>query len=139
VFLTGRLGPDLADWRWGRLNQLGFNHVLGTRPLLARWLNRGPVEMGGDENTVAAACLPLHSPFDKNGWASSYRQIVDMGDLSRSISMHTTGQSGQAGSEHYDDMLAAWTEGRYHPMSLPVGDVRRELGGRLVLEPETQA
>ncbi len=135
TFLTARLGQDMDAWRWGRLNQLGFQHVLGSKPPLSRWLNRGPVEMGGDDNTVAAACLPLHSPFDTNGWAASYRQIVDMGDLSRSISMHTTGQSGQAASEHYDDMLEAWREGRYHPMSLPVGDVRRELGGRLVLEP----
>ncbi len=139
AFLTRRLGPDISGWRWGRLNQLGFAHVLGTRPLLARWLNLGPVEMGGDDNTVAAACLPLHSPFDSNGWASSYRQIVDMGDLPRCISMHATGQSGHVASEHYDDMLVAWKAGRYHPMSLAPGDVRRELGGRLVLEPAQRA
>ena len=139
AFLTGRLGPDLTTWRWGRLNRLGFAHVLGKRPPLAGWLNRGPVEMGGDDNTVAAACLPLHSPFDSNGWAASYRQIVDLGDLPRSISMHTTGQSGHSASEHYDDMLAAWKEGRYHTMSLALGDVRRELGGRLVLEPAPHA
>jgi penicillin amidase len=91
--------------------------------------------MGGDDNTVAAAVLPLYSPFDKNGWASSYRQIVDLGALGKSISMHTTGQSGHIASEHYDDMISAWRDGRYHAMSLQVGDIRRELGGRLVLEP----
>jgi penicillin amidase len=139
TFLTDRLGPEVAGWQWGRLNQLGFEHVLGARLPLARWLNRGPAGMGGDDNTVAAACLPLHSPFDTNGWGASYRQIVDMGDLPRSISMHATGQSGNVASEHYDDMLPAWREGRYHPLSLPVGDARRELGGHLVLEPEQRA
>jgi penicillin G amidase len=84
---------------------------------------------------VAAAIMPLHSPFDKNGWAASYRQLVDLGELANSLSMHTTGQSGHVGSPHYDDMIAAWRDGRYHPMSLSVGDVRRELGGHLILEP----
>jgi acyl-homoserine lactone acylase PvdQ len=49
--------------------------------------------------------------------------------------MHTTGQSGHQASEHYADMITPWREGRYHPMSLPVGDMRRELGGHLVLQP----
>ncbi|MDB5076189.1 MAG: penicillin acylase family protein [Chloroflexi bacterium] len=135
VFLSERLDRDVSNWRWGRLNRLGFNHVLGIRPPLDRLFNRGPVEMGGDDNTIAAAFLPLYSPFDKNGWTASYRQIVDLGKLENSLSMHTTGQSGHVGSVHYDDMIPAWREGRYHPMSLQVGDVRRELGGHLVLEP----
>jgi penicillin amidase len=135
VFLNDRLGTNVSGWQWGRLNGLGFNHVLGMRKPLDRLFNRGPVPMGGDDNTIAAAILPLHSPHDKNGWASSYRQIVDLGSLENSLSMHTTGQSGHVASEHYDDMIAAWRDGRYHPMSLKIGDVRRELGGHLVLEP----
>lgn len=137
-FLRERLGNEVSGWRWGRLNTLRFNHPLGIIPPLGRFFSRGPVKMGGDDNTVAAATLPLHSPFDRNGWAASYRQIVDLGDLSRSISMHTTGQSGHPASEHYDDMIAAWREGRYHPMSLAAGDLRRELGGRLLLEPAAE-
>jgi penicillin amidase len=133
--LKDRLGPDVSTWRWGRLNRLHFNHALGVRPPLDRLFNRGPLEVGGDDNTVAAAALPLYSPYDRNGWAASYRQIVDLGNLGNSLAIHTTGQSGHVGSEHYDDMIAAWSEGRYHPMSLPIGDVRRELSGHLVLEP----
>ncbi len=135
VFLNERLGPTVSSWRWGRLNRLGFNHVLGTRSPLDRFFNRGPVEMGGDDNTVAAAFMPLHSPFDKNGWGASYRQLVDLGALGQSLSMHTTGQSGHVGSPHYDDMIEAWRAGRYHPRSMPIGDVRRELGGHLTLDP----
>ena len=138
-FLTIQLGSDVSTWRWGRLNRLSFHHPLGQWPLLDRWLSRGPFELGGDDNTIAAAFLPLHSPFDRNGWSASYRLIVDLGSLDRSLSMHTTGQSGHPASPHYDDMIAAWREGRYHPMSLPAGDVRRELGGHLVLEPAQPA
>lgn len=136
AFLTERLGPDAATWRWGRLNRLQFNHVLGLRTPLNRIFNRGPIEVGGDDNTVAAAAMPLYSPHDRNGLIASYRQIVDLGNLGNSLAMHTTGQSGHVASEHYDDMIAAWRDGRYHPMSLPIGDVRRELSGHLVLEPE---
>ncbi|HWE60745.1 MAG TPA: penicillin acylase family protein [Chloroflexota bacterium] len=136
AMLRERLGPDMSAWRWGRLNALRFDHVLGVRPPLDRVFSRGPVELGGDDNTVAAAALPLNNPFKMAGWASSYRQIVDLGALGNSISVHTTGQSGHVASEHYDDMIAAWRDFRYHPMSLPMGDIRRELGGHLALEPE---
>ncbi len=135
AFLQERLGNEVSGWRWGRLNRLGFNHPLGTKGPLARLFSRGPLEMGGDDNTVAASALPLNSPYDRNGWAASYRQIVDLGDLSESISVHTTGQSGHPASEHYDDMMTPWKEGRYHPMSLPEGDARRDMGGRLTMEP----
>jgi penicillin amidase len=135
AFLGERLGPDMSTWRWGRLNQVAFNHLLGTRAPLDRWLSRGPLEMGGDDNTIAAAVVPLHSPHDRNGWASSYRQIVDLGQAENSLAMHTTGQSGHPASEHYDDMFDAWRTGRYHPLSLSLGDPRRELGGHLVLQP----
>ena len=91
--------------------------------------------MGGDDHTVAAAVVPLNNPYGIGGWASSYRQIVDLGELANSLSMHTTGQSGHVMSEDYDNMLNAWSRFHYHPMSLPFGDVRRELNGHLVLEP----
>jgi penicillin amidase len=135
AFLRERLGNEVSGWRWGRLNKLAFNHPMGMFTPLSRLFSRGPFEVGGDDNTVAAAALPLYSPHDPNGWAASYRQIVDLGDLGRSISIHTTGQSGHPAGEHYDDMIIPWRDGRYHPMSLPEGDIRREMGGRLVLEP----
>jgi len=135
AFLRERLGDAISDWQWGRINTIRLNHPLGSKPPLDRVFSRGPLRMGGDDNTVAAAALPFDSPFDRNGWAASYRQVVDLGDLSRSVSIHGTGQSGHPASEHYDDMIAPWREGRYHPLSLPLGDPRREGGGRLLLRP----
>lgn len=134
TLLRQRLGPDVSTWRWGRINAVRFNHALGSRLPLDRLFNRGPVEMGGDDNTVAAALVPIHNPHRYGGMAASYRQIVDLANLGNAISMHTTGQSGHASAEHYDTMIQPWRTFRYHPMSLAVGDVRRELGGSLVLE-----
>ena len=135
AYLRDRLGNEVSGWRWGRVNALRFTHPLGMKPPLDRLFSRGPLPMGGDDNTVAAAALPIDSPYDRSGWAASYRQIVDLGDPGRSVSIHTTGQSGHPASPHYDDMISSWREGRYHPLSLPEGDVRRAVGGRLVLQP----
>ena len=136
AMLRERLGLEVGTWRWGRINGLSFKHPLGSRPPLDRLFNRGPYERGGDDNTIAAAALQIDNPFNSGGWGSCYRQVVDLGALGSSLSMHAPGQSGHPASEHYDDMIPAWGEFRYHPMSLQVGDVRRELGGRLVLQPE---
>jgi len=69
-------------------------------------------------------------------WAPSYRQIVDMGDLSRSVIGVPPGQSGQLGSPHYDDLIEPWLKGEYHPMLWTREQVEREAEGRLRLKPE---
>jgi len=38
----------------------------------------------------------------------SYRQVVDLGDFIRSLSMHTTGQSGHPYHPHYGDTIDSW-------------------------------
>ncbi len=45
------------------------------------------------------------------------RMLVDLGDLSRSLSTHTTGQSGHTDHPHYDDMIPLWLAGEYSPMN----------------------
>jgi penicillin amidase len=37
--------------------------------------------------------------------------VVDLGDLSRSTAIHTTGQSGHIDHPHYDDMIPLWLAG----------------------------
>ncbi len=45
------------------------------------------------------------------------RMLVDLGDLSQSLTTHTTGQSGHADHPHYDDMIPLWLSGEYSPMN----------------------
>jgi penicillin amidase len=59
--------------------------------------------------------------------------IVDLGDVRNSVSLLTPGQSGQPGSPHYDDQIAAWSTGEYHPMLFTREDVEREFQHRLRL------
>ena len=48
--------------------------------------------------------------------SASYRQVVDLGNLDRSASALSTGQSGQPGNRFYFNMIEMWREAEYHPM-----------------------
>jgi penicillin amidase len=90
--------------------------------------------VGDTDAPCQTAYLP-HEPYDNNAWAPSLRQIVDMGDLSRSAFIVPPGQSGHLGSAHYGGLAAVWLEGKYMPMLWTREQVEREGQGRLILGP----
>lgn len=135
VELRTRLGNDMDTWRWGRIHQIRFEHPLGRVKPLDRLFNRGPYPIGGDADTPCQAALAPGS-YAATEWIPSYRQIVDLGNLANSRSIHTTGQSGLPGSPHYDDFIAPWLEGRYHPMLFERRAILEDLEHMLVLRPE---
>ena len=47
--------------------------------------------------------------------APSMRMVVDLGDLDASRWVNQTGNSGHPFSDHYDDQIDAWLEGRTYP------------------------
>lgn len=134
-FLKARLGPDPADWAWGRLHTLTYSHTLSRLPPLARLFNRGPYPMGGDGNTIWATGTNLHDLSNHGVIGPPYRFIVDLGDLRNSLALLAPGQSGHPGSRHYDDQIEAWFTAGYHPMLWDRADVEREGTERLELRP----
>jgi penicillin amidase len=132
-WLRNELGPDPAGWQWGKLHRVVFAHALGSQKPLDRVFNRGPLPIGGDTDTPCQTACPPDSPYETIVAAPSYRQIVDMGDLSRSLAIHPPGQSGQLGSPHYDDLAGLWIEGDYHPMLWTREQVEQAAEARLVL------
>jgi penicillin amidase len=133
--LSAVVGPDMSAWRWGKVHIATFRHPLSVIPPLDQVLNAGTAELGGDRTTVNLAS------FDYNAWPRevvgipSYRQIIDMSDFSRSLSMHAPGQSGQPASEHYGDFVTPWAEVRYHPMLFDKATIEREAEEVLILLP----
>lgn len=116
--LSEVLGDDPNRWRWGDLHTATFvNQSLGISGInpIERLFNRGPVETDGAIGTVNNIGYSLGEPFGVS-YLPSYRQIVDLGGLDRSLSIHTTGQSGHPFHPHYDDMIDLWRNGQYHPM-----------------------
>ncbi|MFQ6101502.1 MAG: penicillin acylase family protein [Anaerolineae bacterium] len=135
--LTETLGRNMDNWRWGDLHTATFeNQSLGQSgiSLIEAIFNRGPFPVDGTIATVNNTGYSLDDPYDVSV-VPSYRQIVDLGNLSRSVSMHTTGQSGHPYHPHYDDMIDPWRNIEYHPMLWERADVEADAEGVLVLKP----
>lgn len=134
AWLRDELGPDVGGWQWGRIHRVSFEHALGLQKPLDQVFSRGPFPIGGDTDTPCQTAMLPHDPYEAKAFAPSYRQIVDMGDLSRSVAMLPPGQSGILGSPHYDDQIQPWLAGEYHPMLWTREQVEREAEGTLVLK-----
>ncbi|MFQ6102555.1 MAG: penicillin acylase family protein, partial [Anaerolineae bacterium] len=136
--LTETLGRNMARWRWGDLHTATFeNQSLGQSGIgpIEAIFNRGPVPVDG---TIATVNNTGYSPNHPYGVTvvPSYRQIVDLADFTRSVSMHTTGQSGHPYHPHYGDMIDPWRNIEYHPMLWERTDVHEDAEGVLVLTPK---
>ena len=132
--LTERLGPDMSEWRWGRIHKIALNHLLSDRGDLSDLLRRGGQPVGGNGITVS------NTGFDPNYLASigaNWRHNADLADDPPGLwAVDATGQSGHPGSPHYGDQVTEWLSGRHHYLPL---DRKRALAGAahtLTLKPE---
>lgn len=131
------LGDGMVRWRWGSLHHAVFEHQTLGRSGLAplEWIfNRGPVEVDGAIGTLNNTGYSLGDPYSVRT-VPSYRQMIDLADFNRSLSMHTTGQSGHAFHPHYDDMIPFWADVVYHPMLWDRVDVTARAEAHLILQP----
>ena len=121
---------DPRAWRYDTTNQLTFPHLPLEAVAGLRWIFSRRLPVGGDRFTVN----PTMRIADRTV-VSSYRQIIELGDLDRSRFMLTVGQSGQPASPQYDDMLDRWQRVAYIPMRFTRAAVDRATATRLVLQP----
>lgn len=128
--LTARLGPDMSQWRWGRLHVLVQKHFLSGRGDLGQLLDRSGMPARGDGTTVNNSSPdPHHGAFIGAG----YRMVADLADPALGYwSVEVAGASGHPGSPHYDDQIEPWTRGEYHRIELGDNGAGRNV---LVLEP----
>jgi len=135
--LSESQGAKMEAWRWGDLHTASFdNQSLGQCGigLVEALFNRGPFPVDGSLATVNQADYSLSEPYDAKTIAS-YRQIIDLGNLGASVSMHTTGQSGHPFHPHYDDMIASWRDVQHHPMLWARTEVDASAASVLILTP----
>ncbi|MBA7656650.1 Acyl-homoserine lactone acylase QuiP [subsurface metagenome] len=131
------MGKKLEEWKWEDLHKANFrNQTLGESGIkfVESIFNRGPIAVRGGNLQVSVASWGIDKPF-KVTWIASMRQIVDLSDLSKSLMMHTTGQSGHPGHSHYDDFIEPWRLLEYHPTRWNRADVEAESGRKLILAP----
>ncbi len=132
--LTGKLGGDLARWRWDAVHRAVFPHqgldAVGLlRPLLSR-----SMPSAGDWSTVNAAPVDSDHPFEQRE-VPGYRQIIDLSPANDSRFLDAVGQSGHFLSRHYADFLPDWHDVRHRRMRMERADIDKGALGHLRLVP----
>ena len=136
AWLEEKLGRP-GKWEWGKLHIMVFVHQpLGQSGIgiIEGLFNSKAIPARGDNFTVDAAWLNYAEPFAMNGGVSQ-RLIVDLGDWSRSLSIHSTGQSGHLFHPHRADMLHSWQNVEYHPLIFEREAAEASAEATLVLTP----
>ena len=131
--LSTKLGSNILHWQYSAIHKMTYNHPLGMIKPLDAIFNRGPFPFGGDADTVS---MGNTSPQDPTNVivVPSYRQIVDLGNLANSRSIHAPGQSGHPADKHYDDFIKLWQENKHHPMLFTREAIELEAEGTLFLQ-----
>ena len=136
--LESKYGSDMTKWKWGEMHTATFqNQTLGTTGigLIDSLFDRGPFPTSGGNNIVnATAWANVGQDYTVTD-LPSMRMIVDMSNLSNSLTVHTTGESGHAYNKHYDDMTAMWAAIQYYPMLWDQQTVIQQTEGHLQLTP----
>jgi penicillin amidase len=114
--LATKLGPEMQDWRWGRLHTLVQKHFLSGRGDLGQLLDRSGVPLRGDTNTVSSTTVDADY---RCSLGAGYRMVADLADPQQGLwAVEIASVSGHPGSPHYDDQLPPWSEGQYHYIAL---------------------
>lgn len=127
------MGPDPAQWAWGRLHHGAFTHPLAGSPQVGARFDVGPWPLGG------SAASPMHTGYRPSDFramhGASLRLAIDLGDFDASRFVNGAGQSGDPRSPHYADHGDAWATGRYFPLPYTPKAVEAACATRLRLEP----
>ncbi len=131
-------GSDSSKWpRWGQVHTATFRNgslgKSGIAPIEALF-NRGPFETNGGAAIVNATGWYAGVSFEVQT-VPSMRMIVDLNDLNKSVTVHTTGQSGHAYSPHYIDMADMWRNIQYYPMWWSEDSIQKNKESELRLLP----
>ena len=132
--LRDKLGSNIARWHYGKIHTMTYNHPLGAVKPLDKLFNRGPYPVGGDIDTVNMGAVLQTNP-EVVITVPSFREIVDMADLTRSLSGHAPGQSGHPASKHYADFIPMWLAVQHHPMLFERNMIEARMEAHLVLSP----
>ncbi len=110
----------VKDWAWGWAHKVTFAHAFqGQNGLLDKLINLGPYPVQGSMFTVNPTqyrIADLGNFATRSG--ASMRQIIDLGEIGKSVRAITTGQSGHFMSPHYGDQAGLWLNVRHHATAL---------------------
>jgi penicillin amidase len=130
-------GKDPTRWKWGELHTANFhNGSLGESGvgLIEDLFNRNDFPVSGGSSIVNATAWDATEGYQVTN-LPSMRAIYDLSNLSNSLTVHTTGQSGHAYHPHYIDLATMWSNIQYYSMLWGQQEVTAQAEGHLVLSP----
>ena len=133
--LKTRQGEDRSKWAWGELHHIRFDHALSTllTPELAERLGTARFPVGGTGDTVGVAHYRTSDYRVISG--ASFRQVIDVADWDRSVTINVPGQSADPDSPFYANLLEPWSKGDYVPMAYSRGAVEAIKADSVTLKP----
>jgi penicillin amidase len=136
--LEKTLGNDSSKWKWGSLHISNFrNATFGESGVgvIENLFNRGPYPTSGGGSIVNATSWDGTEGYETTD-LPSMRAIYDLSNLSNSLTVHTTGESGHAYNKHYDDLIPLWASIKYYPMLWDEQSATQDPEGHLALKPK---
>ncbi len=100
--LTEKHGLFGDDWQWGKARGTDILHMAQIPGM-----GRTGLETNGNRAIVNAT---------SKRFGPSWRMIVEMGPEIRAWGIYPGGQSGNPGSQYYDNMIDDWVAGEYYPI-----------------------
>ncbi|MDH4128711.1 MAG: penicillin acylase family protein [Spirochaetota bacterium] len=134
--LTLQLGKDISLWEWGKIHQITFIHPFGLVKPLNYLFNIGPFPIGGSRQSINKAHYFYNNEKVKKVIVGpSMRMIIDFSNLSKSLVINTTGQSGHFNHKNYRDQTKMWLKGEYRTAWYSDSDVKDHAKAILTLIP----
>lgn len=119
ISLEKQLGSSIEDWKWGAVQTLEHNHVLGNVAALRNYFNVGPFPIKGAKEVIDNRGFDYNETgFYKVNAGPSTRRIIDFSDVENSISILPTGQSGNPFSPFYKNQAAMYNKGDFRKMKM---------------------
>jgi penicillin amidase len=133
--LSGQLGENVKDWKWGKVHTVEHEHPIGEVAVLRRLFNVGPFASPGMNEVINNLFYGLNNEgqYAVKGGPST-RRVIDFSDIENSWSIIPTGQSGNPFSKHYSDQAELFNKGEFRKMKLNKEEIIKT-STKLVLKP----
>ncbi|PCJ16756.1 MAG: hypothetical protein COB02_15410 [Candidatus Cloacimonadota bacterium] len=115
--LESKFGTKSSNWLWAKYHTIDYSHVFSKNKLVKPLFHLGPYPINGVKESINSVGAKLGKKRFHVTSGPSVRRIVDMSDINKSYSILPTGNSGNPFSDHYDDQVQKYLDGKYRTIS----------------------
>ena len=137
--LETKYGSKQENWNWGNVHTIEFEHPLGKQKPLNFLFNLGPYGAEGGFNAVNKIMAHQGDHNYKVISMPSTRRLITIGAPENSYSVLPSGNSGHFQSDHYDDQLNLFLEGKYRKLNFSNSQIQLSKKSHFKLFPSKTA